>query len=169
LIILRIDLSTPSTLARGMYDVGVAMSEAQIEAFLTDHVTGVLAVPGSEPGEPPDSLPVAYGYDRRNDAVVFPLSADGSVTDRPESAGASLTVHDRASGVRSVVLSGELRALPGESVDRATRIFETHGPDRQADGHDPGPTDPEWYTIADVEKTGRQPAQAGPSRPSVHL
>jgi nitroimidazol reductase NimA-like FMN-containing flavoprotein (pyridoxamine 5'-phosphate oxidase superfamily) len=152
-----------------MHDVGVAMSEAQIESFLADHVTGVLAVPGADTEEPPDSLPVPYGYDRRNDAVVFPLSPEGPGTDRTDTAVVSFTVHDRASGVRSVVLSGELRALPGESVDRATRIFETHGPDRQADGHDPGPTDPEWYTIADVEKTGRQPAQAGPSRPSVHL
>jgi len=151
-----------------MYNGGVAMSDAQIEPFLTDHVTGVLAVPGADPEEPPDSLPVPYGYDRRNDAVVFPLSPDGPRTDRTDPAVASFRINERARGVRSVVLSGELRTLPGESVDRATRSFETHGPDRQANGHDPGQAESEWCTIADVEKTGRQPAQAGPSRPSVH-
>jgi nitroimidazol reductase NimA-like FMN-containing flavoprotein (pyridoxamine 5'-phosphate oxidase superfamily) len=148
-----------------MHDVGVAMSEAQIEAFLEDHTSGVLAYGGTTAEEPPDSEPVAYGYDRRNDAIVIPFPSDGPATTAEESPAVSFTVHDSSGGVRSVVLSGTLRPLPAESVDRAIAVFETNGPDGRRDGLlERSASDPEWYTLAGVDKRGRQPAQAGPQR-----
>jgi len=93
----------------------VQLSGGERDEFLGDGGTGVLSF-ATDPGEPPVSIPVSYGYFADANSIYFRLSVPGdsrkkSLVDNP----VSFVVHrETEAGWRSVVATGRL-----EEVDDA--------------------------------------------------
>lgn len=98
----------------------VQLPEDERNEFLGTGGVGVLSF-GTEPDEPPASLPVSYGYDAAEGQFYFrlsvpPGSSKAELVDEPVS---FVAFDDRDDGWRSVVATGtleELSELPAESA-----------------------------------------------------
>lgn len=141
----------------------VGMDDEERAAFLGSGGTGVASF-STEPGDPPYSLPVSYGYDGVDEVFYLRLAfgpdvEKGGVVDdgSPVSLVVSEKIDDRW---RSVVVTGRLDEVTEAAIDSdvVQEMRRVHIPLVDVFERHPRELTFRFFRLLDVEVTGRKEA-----------
>jgi hypothetical protein len=139
-------------------DESIQMDAEEVDALLDTGGTGVISL-SSEPGEPPHSVPVSYGYDPTESTFYFRLAVgEDSEKGHLDGRAVSFVVHEEgADGWQSVVAQGRLEDILEKDIaaDALAGLERVHIPLVDIFGTRPDNVDFQFLRLVPDELTGR--------------